>query len=500
MDSVVPSCRRRGGATARVCLLALTLNVLVAAVTARHVAAGGVVIPHRIVHQDRGLDCEAAATEAMLSTVGNPLTQDDIQSALPLDTRPAKRSHPGNVVEQWGNPWTEFVGSVNGDQAQYTGYGVYAPPIAAVVNAKGGKVVAEQGVNPWTLYDSVASGHAAVVWVLVGLGSWGPIYWTTWDGTATIKGAPGEHAMTMVGVDPSGGTVTLMDPEAGSDTTVPMSRFEASFAVLGQQALVFDQTVAAARIVARSPWMGMASTPDGKGYWLARSDGGVEGFGDARALGQWFPAGLNKPIVGMATTPDGGGYWLVASDGGIFAFGNAGGYGSTGGIRLNRPAVGMAATPDGHGYWIVCSDGGIFPFGDAGGYGSTGNIRLNQPIVGMAAAPDGHGYWLVAADGGIFPFGPSAGGFGSTGNVRLNRPIVGMAPAAKGKGYWLVAADGGIFPFGPAALGYGSTGNVRLATPVAGMAATPDGRGYWIVVSDGGIFPFGDAPGLGSAA
>jgi len=33
---------------------------------------------------------------------------------------------------------------------------------------------------------------------------------------------------------------------------------------------------------------------------------------------------LNKPIVGMAATPDGNGYWMVASDGGIFAFGDAG--------------------------------------------------------------------------------------------------------------------------------------------------------------------------------
>ena len=33
----------------------------------------------------------------------------------------------------------------------------------------------------------------------------------------------------------------------------------------------------------------------------------------------------------MAATPDGKGYWLVASDGGIFAFGDAPFYGSTGG-------------------------------------------------------------------------------------------------------------------------------------------------------------------------
>ena len=104
---------------------------------------------------------------------------------------------------------------------------------------------------------------------------------------------------------------------------------------------------------------------------------------------------LNKPIVGMAATPDGNGYWLVASDGGIFAFGDAQFYGSTGGI-LNKPVVGMAATPDGNGYWLVASDGGIFTYGDAQFYGSTGGIHLNEPIVGMTPTPDGDGYWLVA--------------------------------------------------------------------------------------------------------
>ena len=107
----------------------------------------------------------------------------------------------------------------------------------------------------------------------------------------------------------------------------------------------------------------------------------------------------------MASTPDGNGYWLVASDGGIFSYGDAAFHGSTGGIRLNRPIVGMASTPDGNGYWLVATDGGIFSFGDASFHGSTGAIRLNKPIVGMAATPDGEGYWLVASDGGIFSFG-----------------------------------------------------------------------------------------------
>jgi hypothetical protein len=47
-------------------------------------------------------------------------------------------------------------------------------------------------------------------------------------------------------------------------------------------------------------------------------------------------------IVGMAATPDGKGYWLVASDGGIFSYGNAIFSGSVGSLSLGRSVVGMA--------------------------------------------------------------------------------------------------------------------------------------------------------------
>ena len=48
---------------------------------------------------------------------------------------------------------------------------------------------------------------------------------------------------------------------------------------------------------------------------------------------------LNKPIVGMAATPDGWGYWLVASDGGIFNYGDAGFFGSTGAFTSTSPSL-----------------------------------------------------------------------------------------------------------------------------------------------------------------
>ena len=230
-------------------------------------------------------------------------------------------------------------------------------------------------------------------------------------------------------------------------------------------------------------------------YFSSTSPGGNSTPTDTPAPYGSVTQPLAKPIVGMASTPDGKGYWLVAADGGIFTFGDAGFHGSTGNINLNRPIVGMASTPDGQGYWLVASDGGIFTFGDATFYGSTGAIKLNKPIVGMASTPDGKGYWLVASDGGIFTFG-DATFYGSTGNIKLNQPIVGMASTPDGKGYWLVAADGGIFTFGDATF-YGSAATAGIVA--TGIIASPSGKGYSIVSSTGQQFTFGDATKVSSA-
>jgi hypothetical protein len=243
-----------------------------------------------------------------------------------------------------------------------------------------------------------------------------------------------------------------------------------------------------------APAVGLAATPDGRGYWLASADGGVFPFGDASFHNSMAGTPLARPVVGIAATPDGGGYWLVASDGGIFSFGDARFYGSMGGHPLARPVVGIQPTPDGHGYWLVASDGGVFSFGDARFYGSMGGQWLNRPVVGMRTTPDGHGYWLVASDGGIFSFG-DAHFHGSTGAMRLARPVVGMTATPDGNGYWLVASDGGIFSFGDAPF-RGSTGGMQLAAPIVGMSSAAT-VGYWLAASDGGIFSF-DVPFHGS--
>ena len=54
--------------------------------------------------------------------------------------------------------------------------------------------------------------------------------------------------------------------------------------------------------------------------WEASAEGTVTAVGGARTYGS-LTFQPNMPIVGMAATPDRRGYWLVAADGGVFSFG-----------------------------------------------------------------------------------------------------------------------------------------------------------------------------------
>ncbi|MGH9077575.1 MAG: hypothetical protein ACRDY0_09025 [Acidimicrobiales bacterium] len=266
----------------------------------------------------------------------------------------------------------------------------------------------------------------------------------------------------------------------GHVSAAPQSRHGADAAVRSSS---FGHTAVAA-----------APTPDGRGFWVAFSDGSVMARGSAAWHGDMAGQVLNAPLVGISATADGGGYWLLGADGGVFTFGDARFMGSAGAGHLNAPALQMQSTVDSAGYFFVAGDGGIFTFGDARFYGSTGGQHLNAPVVGMTATPDGRGYWLVASDGGIFTFGDAAFA-GSTGGGHLNAAVVAMSRTADGRGYWLMAGDGGIFTFGDAAFHGSAVGQAGGAAAV-GLVATGDGGGYWVVLSDGVVLNFGDAPAM----
>ncbi|MDA8359934.1 MAG: hypothetical protein M0Z95_27355, partial [Actinomycetota bacterium] len=76
--------------------------------------------------------------------------------------------------------------------------------------------------------------------------------------------------------------------------------------------------------------------------------GGIYAFGDAGYMGSLPGLGVSvDDVVGMASTPDGGGYWLVSRTGGIYAFSDAGYMGSLPGLGVSvDDVVGMAGIPE----------------------------------------------------------------------------------------------------------------------------------------------------------
>jgi len=65
-------------------------------------------------------------------------------------------------------------------------------------------------------------------------------------------------------------------------------------------------------------------------------------FGDAGFFGSMGGKHLNSPIVGMAATPDGKGYWLVAADGDVVALGDAPYFGALSTKASHAEVVGIA--------------------------------------------------------------------------------------------------------------------------------------------------------------
>jgi hypothetical protein len=442
--------RLAGGRAGRVVVLLATLFTVASALalsTASVAGAAGTYPPHATVGSSPP-SATTSAGHAQPSTSVAPLSQANIV-VTDLST--------GNAtVDEYTNPAPTYPNDINCNTGTTDllclNYGDGPGP-------NGG---AFQMVPPGAL----AAGQTFSATMSVSAGG-------TTCGTGTYSGSAGASATSAVEVDQY-----VFTPGPTPVTTV---------------AVQFDCTNDSVDISGTIAY-NIVPTDSADGYYVFGQAGELAGFGNDNYLVYLDGAmyyDLNAPIVGMAPTPDGGGYWMVGSDGGVYASGDAQFYGSTGSLHLNKPVVGMAATPDGKGYWFVASDGGIFAYGDAQFYGSTGSMHLNKPIVGMAATPSGHGYWLVASDGGIFAYG-DAQFYGSTGSIHLNKPVVGLAPTPDGGGYWFVASDGGIFAYGDAKF-YGSTGSVQLNEPIVGMTPTPDGQGYWFTASDGGVFNYGSA-------
>jgi hypothetical protein len=200
-----------------------------------------------------------------------------------------------------------------------------------------------------------------------------------------------------------------------------------------------------------APAVGLAATPDSRGYYVAHADGTVTRAGDAVAEPR--PRGLpTHPagIVGIALDPVTGGYWLADADGTVYGA-NATVLGSLAGTPHSGTVVAIASTPVGLGYYLVTSTGQVFTFGHAQNFGGLPPGAGGQAITAMAVTPDGLGYYLLSGAGAITTYGDAV-------------------------------------TYGPSVAG--------VSGLAVGIAVSPDGHGYVVTTSGGQVLPYGDATAL----
>jgi uncharacterized protein YvpB len=189
-----------------------------------------------VIRQSMNLDCETAALQMALAYRGHNYSQQQLFALENPDTRPPIVG--GGVIQRWGDPYTNFVGNVNGtDRYPPTGYGIYYPPLVSIAHSHGSPgAVGGEAMNAPMIYEAVASGQPVMAWVEVGWYRPAIHYWTAWDGRS-IRYTLDEHTVVLSGVTLS--AVRINDPWHGTQSWVSRTTLETSWADFNGMAIIF---------------------------------------------------------------------------------------------------------------------------------------------------------------------------------------------------------------------------------------------------------------------
>jgi len=194
------------------------------------------IIPVPVIQQTMALDCETAALQMGLATYGYDYSQATLFARENPDLR-APVMGPNHTVAQWGDPYTSFVGDVNGSDWTPTGYGVYYPVILDIAvnigltHANGG-----EGLDAATVYHALSTGHAVEVWIEANWSRPRVGTWTAWDGR-TVRYSYAEHAVTLSGMSPT--EVRVNDPLHGTQYWISKATFETAWSDFNNMAVIF---------------------------------------------------------------------------------------------------------------------------------------------------------------------------------------------------------------------------------------------------------------------
>ena len=197
--------------------------------------AGYKTIAVPIYRQTRNLNCETAAMQMGLAYYGHWYSQDALFAYEHADLRRPVVSN--GVIVQWGDPYTNFVGDVNGSETGHTGYGVYYPVILAIARSHGvPNAYGGEGFSAATVYAELAAGHPAQIWMEARWSRPAVRTWTAWDGRI-VRYSLAEHSVILTGV--SSTQVRVNDDQFGSQYWVSKSTFESSWRDFNNMAVIY---------------------------------------------------------------------------------------------------------------------------------------------------------------------------------------------------------------------------------------------------------------------
>src|SRR5437879_8117163 len=184
-------------------------------------AAATVTIGVPVYRQTRNLNCETAALQMGLAYYGHYYSQDSLFAYEHADLRQAQWI---NGALHWGDPYTNFVGNVNGSETNLTGYGVYYPVILSIARSHGvPNAYGGEGFSPRTVYAELAAGHPVQIWMEARWSRPAVRTWPAWDGRR-VRYSLAEHSVNRRGV--SATSVRLNDDQFGGQYWVSKWNFE----------------------------------------------------------------------------------------------------------------------------------------------------------------------------------------------------------------------------------------------------------------------------------
>lgn len=172
--------------------------------------------------QTLGLSCESRSASDWAAFFGVSIPELEFLGGLPKSD----------------NPEVGFVGNPAGTAGAIPPgpYGVHAAPVGRLLRAYGLPAEDKRGMSFDALRREIAQGQPVIVWVIGGVQNGYGVDYTASDGQ-TMKVAAYEHTVIVVGYTQS--TVTVVDNWL--QYSVSVSQFQASWGVLGNQAVYYDR-------------------------------------------------------------------------------------------------------------------------------------------------------------------------------------------------------------------------------------------------------------------